>query len=65
LRKDLITVIVDRAHNSKVAEARAAIEKVLEALKPIKGLRVRVTRQAGDSLRRDKAWQPKPSAKKS
>ena len=39
-----LTVIIDREKGSNVAEAREAIEKVLDHLKPLidRGLRVRV-----------------------
>jgi hypothetical protein len=54
--KDL-TVTIDRVSGSNVQEAKAAIEEVLETLKPLRerGLRVRVTRSPS-TLNEDKAW---------
>jgi hypothetical protein len=59
--RDLITVIIDRAHGTNVQEAKAAIEDVLQALRPLmdeRGLRVRVARSY-TTLTEDKAWRAK------
>jgi hypothetical protein len=51
-----INVIIDRVNHSNALTAKAEIEKVLRALKPLRnqGLRVRVCRSIGTL--REKVW---------
>jgi YD repeat-containing protein len=55
-----ITVIIDRVSGSNIPTAKAEIEEVLEALKPLRerGLRVRVCR-SHLTLKEDKPWRAK------
>ena len=49
-----ITVIIDRPEGSNPSASVDAIQKVVEALKPL-NVRIRITR-ATATLREDKAW---------
>jgi len=55
-----ITVIIDRVSGSNIPTAKAEIEEVLEALKPLRerGLRVRVCR-SHLTLKEDMPWRAK------
>jgi hypothetical protein len=52
-----ITVIIDRVRGSRISTSKAEIEQVLEALKSLMelGLRVRVCR-SHTTLKEDKVW---------